>query len=297
MNVPGYDGFPIEVQTLDARFEVAVYELLRSEPDILASHLLYYRIPVQRAEPKLEHPEDIMGRRLFLFERTEGNNNIWDISGDKQAHLLTHLAQIRASLFNFNLPLAFAATWLRERLFEPKPESLPIPVAPTREFCVALLTAKVEETIKQLGDMIGWESDNNTVGPIALAAKQSILRLIPHIIPPDDSNSNHESPLFRLVLEHGDYGIHNVSIARQIGSDRPFVTSLYDWETACVVPAILSDPLVAVTVDLVTDDNAAPFVTRLPKDGDPEQRTQYMTWSEKYFEVSISISYAFMIRS
>ena len=56
--------------------------------------------------------------------------------------------------------------------------------------------------------MIGWESDNNTVGPIAAAAKQSLLRLIPHIMPTD----NDENSLYRLVLEHGDFGIHNMSI-------------------------------------------------------------------------------------
>ena len=90
---------------------------------------------------------------------------------------------MRAVLFNFNLPLDFAAVWLRERLFEQKPKSLPIPVAPTREFCAALFKSKVEATIKNIGDMIGWEDDNNTVGAIAAAAKQSLLRLIPHIIP------------------------------------------------------------------------------------------------------------------
>ena len=38
----------------------------------------------------------------------------------------------------------------------------------------------------------------------------------------------------------------------------PLVTSVYDWETACIVPAILSDPSMAVEVDLVTNEDAAP---------------------------------------
>jgi hypothetical protein len=46
VNMPNVDGFPIEVQVPEARFEVAVYELLRSAPNILASRLLYHRIPV-----------------------------------------------------------------------------------------------------------------------------------------------------------------------------------------------------------------------------------------------------------
>jgi hypothetical protein len=74
--------------------------------------------------------------------------------------------------------------------------------------------------------MLGWEDDNNTVGPIAAAAKQSLLRLIPHIMPTD----NDENSLYRLVLEHGDFGIHNMSITMD-DNGLPFVTSLYDWET------------------------------------------------------------------
>ena len=41
VNMPNFDGLPIEVQAPEARFEVAVYELLLSEPNILASRLLF----------------------------------------------------------------------------------------------------------------------------------------------------------------------------------------------------------------------------------------------------------------
>ena len=189
-------------------------------------------------------------------------------------------------MFNFNLPLDFAAAWLRERLFEQKPKSLPIPAAPTREFCVALFTSKIEATIGNIGDMIGWESDNNTVGPTAVAAKQSLLRLIPHIMPADSD----QAPLYRLVLEHGDFGIHNMSITMD-ANGQPLVTSLYDWETGCIVPAILSDPLMAVWVDLVTDENAAPSIIRVPDDATSDDRAQYMIWSRQYFMVSPSFKH------
>ena len=43
----------------------------------------------------------------------------------------------------------------------------------------------------------------------------------------------------------------------------PLVISVYDWETACIVPAILSDPLMAVEVDLVTNEDMAPSFTRV----------------------------------
>ncbi|KAL8354468.1 hypothetical protein RB601_004051 [Gaeumannomyces tritici] len=280
VNMPNYDGFPIDMQISEVKFEAAVYELLRSEPNVLASRLLYHRIPLQRDGPRLDRPKDIMGRRLFVFERAAGENNIWrDLSPEQRACLLTQCARVRASLFNFQLPLDFAAAWLRERLFEQKPASLPVPVAPTREFCVALFTAKIEATIRNMGDMIGWEDDNNTVGPVAAAAKQSLLRLIPYIMPADSS----EASLYRLVLDHGDFGIHNMSITVDAHGS-PRVTSLYDWETGCILPAILSDPLMAVAVDLVTDENAAPSITRVPSDAAPSDRVQYMEWTRHYFQ-------------
>lgn len=153
-------------------------------------------------------------------------------------------------------------------------------MAPTREFCVALFTAKVEATIRNLGDMIGWESDEVTVGPVALAAKQSLLRFIPHMTPADDS----EASLYRLVLEHGDFGIHNMSITTD-ADGQPLVTSLYDWETGCIVPALLSDPLMAVEIDLVADENAEPSLTWVPSYTKPITHVQYMEYSKHYFEV------------
>lgn len=77
VNMPDYDGFPIHVQIPEVKFEAAVYELLRSEPNILASRLLYCRIPIQHVGPGLDRPQDITGRRLLVFERAEGENNVW----------------------------------------------------------------------------------------------------------------------------------------------------------------------------------------------------------------------------
>jgi hypothetical protein len=51
-------------------------------------------------------------------------------------------------------------------LFDQKPQLIPAPVSPSRDFCVSLLTSKIEATIENIGDMIGWEDDNETVGPV-----------------------------------------------------------------------------------------------------------------------------------
>ena len=77
VNMPNYDAFPSDVLVSEVRFEAAVYELLQSDASILASRLLYYRVPVQHVPPRLNVPQDIAGRRLFLFEKSEGENNIW----------------------------------------------------------------------------------------------------------------------------------------------------------------------------------------------------------------------------
>lgn len=164
------------------------------------------------------------------------------------------------------------------------PESLDLPVAPTREFWMHVMESKIKATIRDEGDMIGWESDNETVGPIALAAKSSLLRAIPHLMPPE----NVDQSLYRLVLEHGDFGIHNTTITTQANGE-PLITSLYDWETGCLVPAILSDPLVAVCpVDLITDENAKPCVTRIPKYATPSDLETYAAWARHYIKVGCS---------
>lgn len=77
VNMPNFDGFPIERQAPEAVFEAAVYNLLRTESDIRVSHLLHHRVPVLYPGPKLSIPQDLAGRRLFLFEKAEGANNVW----------------------------------------------------------------------------------------------------------------------------------------------------------------------------------------------------------------------------
>ncbi|KAI0548279.1 hypothetical protein F4679DRAFT_324982 [Xylaria curta] len=118
INMPEYDRFPIQEQIPEVEFEVVVYKLLRSAPDIPVSRLLYYRIPQQHTGPQLDRPSDIVGRRLLVFERAEGEKNIWrDLSAEQMACLLAQSARIRASLFDFQLSLEFAAALLHKRIF------------------------------------------------------------------------------------------------------------------------------------------------------------------------------------
>ncbi|KAF7197590.1 hypothetical protein HII31_01093 [Pseudocercospora fuligena] len=277
VNMPDFDGFSLQSQIAEVKFEAAVYEMLRDEEAIKASRLLYYRAPAQCGDDKPSIPQNIVGRRLMVFERKEGRTaGIWrEMSQEQQFDVLSQAAVIRAALFKFDLPFQFFTQHLRDRLFEQQPDAFPVPVAPTRDFCVAMFTSKVEATIRNIGDMIGWESDNNTVGPIAFAAKQSLLNLIPNILPEEDSS---HACLYRLVLDHGDFGIHNMTI-----DERPKITSLFDWETGSIVPAILSDTNMSVAgADLIIDESGRPALTRLSSKASEAERVQHVSCTEHY---------------
>jgi hypothetical protein len=194
--------------------------------------------------------------------------------------LLDQLADIRAALFNFAVPDELAQNSLHDRVFNFKPAKFTVPVAPTREFWMHVLATKIEATIRNPGDMIGWDDDEETVGQMASSAKKSLLSALPFILPPQDAGGR----LYRHVLEHGDYGIHNVSI--KISPDgSPLVTSVVDWETACIVPTLLADPLVAVVgADLGAGGDGKSYVAR-PQDQPQLDLDLYGTWTRQYNEV------------
>jgi hypothetical protein len=134
-------------------------------------------------------------------------------------------ATIRATLLNLPLPPEFVNAWLLWRSFQPvewMPKELPHPIRATRDFWIAMFKAKIEALIKNEGDIIGWEEDHQIVGPKALAAKQSLLRFISHMLP-----GGEDEVLYRLVLQSDDYGIQNMSIFVD-ETAQVSVTSVYD---------------------------------------------------------------------
>lgn len=201
-------------------------------------------------------------------------------TNSSQTVLLDQLARMRAALFNF-CPLSdFSAKYLHSRIFDFKPDAFTLPVAPTRDFWIHIMESKIEATIKNEGDMIRREDDEEIVGSVALAAKQSLLKAIPYLLPQENFEV-----LYRLLLEHGDLGIHNTSITED-DSGKPRVTSLYDWETASIVPALLADPMIAVRpVDLTTDERAEPAVTKIPPSPEAAEMEVYTAWSQHYTKV------------
>lgn len=108
--MPNFSGWPFHKQVDEVKFEAATYELLRSESNIMASRLLYHRIPVRHDGPRFDIPQDISGRRLFLFERTEGEINVWwDLNPEEKVRAyVSHLLPIQSNCVNNLSRLVFS---------------------------------------------------------------------------------------------------------------------------------------------------------------------------------------------
>lgn len=162
------------------------------------------------------------------------------------------------------------------------PKMFPLPPAGNRDFCIAMLKAKVEGLIGNQGDRIGWEEDKLTVGPLAAAAKQSLLCLIPLILPEGD-----DEVLYRLVLQHDDFGLHNISVDVDEAGELS-LTSVYDWETGCIIPVILTEIEFSIAgCDLIVDENGEPSVHfRSDQEREPERCSKNQRYSADFLNVS-----------
>ena len=179
-----------------------------------------------------------------------------------QAELVTKAAHMRAALFNFKPRRDFVERFLPERLQNcGRRLRFSDPVAPTREFCMALLMAKIHATIPMFGEPLGGaevydkkDDDNDDdsdmeVGHWAATAKSLFLDLVPHILPPETN----PGIFYRFVIEHADYSIWNMTSTH--GEDgKPTITSLYGWDTAYIVPAIFSNTKFGVAWDLDSEE-------------------------------------------
>lgn len=188
-------------------------------------------------------------------------------------------------MLNKPFPAAFVATWLFWTSFQPvewMPKMFPLPPAGNRDFCIAMLKAKVEGLIGNQGDRIGWEEDKLTVGPLAAAAKQSLLCLIPLILPEGDNEV-----LYRLVLQHDDFGLHNISVDVDEAGELS-LTSVYDWETGCIIPVILTEIEFSIAgCDLIVDENGEPSVHfRSDQEREPERCSKNQRYSADFLNVS-----------
>lgn len=194
-------------------------------------------------------------------------------------------------MLNKELPPTFVANWIFWTSFQPvewMPKMFPIPPAATRDFCISMLKAKVEGLIGDIGESIGWAMDNQVVGPRAFAAKQSLLRLIPLILPAEGDN---DEVLYRFVLQHDDFGVHNMSVYVDEQTRDLRLNSVYDWETGCIVPAILSEIEFLIygrDFKLLVNEKGEPSVEYTPPDVElePERRVQDQQHAVEFVNVS-----------
>lgn len=77
---------------------------------------------------------------------------------------------------------------------------------------------------------------------------------------------------------------HNMSITFD-ANGRPLGTSVYDDETSCILPAILSDPLMRVAFDLVEDKNGNPSIAGKVEDAIPEDRAEHVSILQCMFRI------------
>ncbi|RMJ18142.1 hypothetical protein CDV36_002187 [Fusarium kuroshium] len=253
VNMPNYGGTPLDWLHKDLDFEVAIYGLLQNAPGIPTDRLLHYRYPLQHTEVKHGMPKDITGRWLMIFEIAQGERQLWfDLDQRQRMSTLANAAKIHAALLKLELPRKFVNEWLLSRNLQ-SVELIPreLPHA-TRDFWVAIFKVKVERIIGNEGDKIGWSNGEETVGPKALAAKKSLLRLIPLIL-----LEGNEAVLYRPVLQHNNFSADNIlNLVCETGETS--ITSVFGWEAGTIVPLILSEVMFVNGFLLTIDAHGKP---------------------------------------
>lgn len=96
-----------------------------------------------------------------------------------------------------------------------------------------------------------------------------------------------EPCFYRLVLDHGDYGIHNISI--QLPEiETPRISSLFDWETGAIVPVLLSDPTFRVkSGGIGVDENGDPKLAGVSQSATAEEIKTRMAEAQECTTISI----------
>lgn len=154
-------------------------------------------------------------------------------------------------------------------------------ILPTREFWLAEISWRICHLIRNLGHRIGWESDNDFVTAPVLESKATILEALSYIMPPELPDNS----LYRFVLEHEDYGLHNILAEEQEDDGVPRITALFDWDTACIWPALLSNPLVKLPgIEVTVDKDGNPALSYFSNIEKVEDLEKYGNWARRYVE-------------
>jgi hypothetical protein len=151
------------------------------------------------------------------------------------------------------------------------------------------LVSKIHAVLGEAGilsTVTGKEKNDTSLKATFACTRQALLELVPRILPKPRKQAAKDA-LYRFVLDHGDFGMHNMTVA--MDNDRkPYITSVFDWEGGSVVPALLSEPKMVTTVDLIIDENGDPSIGRWGDGDSPDKMKQYRKWTKRYYKVSCS---------
>lgn len=155
------------------------------------------------------------------------------------------------------------------------------------------MTAKIDATVGQRAREVDPLAGYHLMTPSLETARKALLRLVPLVLPKSTFWLK-ESTMYRFVLDHGDFGVHNMTVAMDT-QGQPRVTSVYDWEGGSIVPAILCEPKMVTTVDLVIDEKGKPNISRWGDGDTPDKMAQYRKWTEEYYKVSRALQSSKMV--
>ncbi|KAF4119353.1 hypothetical protein GMORB2_4872 [Geosmithia morbida] len=255
---------PLRARSDDA-FELAAYNALYALGEPFDCRPLYSRDADTAPAHAPVAPNQ--GRRVFVFVKADGH-----------PYRYGHWRELTAEQKAWERTLGGDARRLT---------SFPVPaVEPTRGFCMALVRARIEAVFATGGDEAEGKDvkDSNAVLD---GVRRTLLRLLSLSLPRDGSEQrqkHREAELYRFVLDHGDFGIHNMTLARD-DDDMPRITSVFDWEHGCVVPAILSEPRMITTADLVLSaDYLKPIFERWGDGSAPDKMAEYRNDTAKYYK-------------
>lgn len=193
-------------------------------------------------------------------------------------------AKAAAMLYKFDPPFPFASMWMLRRAFGSGKGAAALGTVASRRVCKVLLVDLVQETFGRLRCGMADGEESPVLGTRLSAIELSLRKLVPRILPRSSCKSQ-EVATYRLVLDNGDFGIHNMTVLGE-GEGAPHVTSVFDWEEGCIVPALLSQPMMIVTADLILTENGEPGIRRWGDGDTPSKMAEYMTWARTYYEVS-----------
>lgn len=148
------------------------------------------------------------------------------------------------------------------------------------------MRAKIEATVGRRAREIEPLAIYQLMTPSVEMARKNLIRLVPLLLPKSAFGLK-ESAMYRFVLDHGDFGIHNMTVAMD-AQGQPRITSVYDWEGGRIVPAILCEPKMVTTVDLAIDEKGKPNISRWGDGDTPDKMAQYRRWAEEYYKVLFS---------